>query len=495
MAVDLNPGEPGDVTENVKESESKGSPISRLRQWLVDSYNGLFKIVIQPQLPSLRTLIYLLLAFVFGLIWAYVISPTSFYNASVDQLSDSQRDQYIILIAGAKQGGLYDDAAITQLLARVEQPARAVERLAASQTGQVQFALQDLIPLANQAGAGVAAPGEGSAIGSLLGIIIAIVLFAIIVNVIALLWGLLIGGYVERFLNRFKPETEADRKAKIAIAEIQRRRKLEEEMKAGASAASPLGDPIMQRISTYTKGRIFDDSFAIEDTNDMFLGETGATIKKTIGDTQEPTAIELWLFDKEDFVRTLTKLLVSEHAYNDPVIRAELEREVENPATDIVLVQPGVAVSLETDHILVQAKVAEFSYGTGALPPNSFFDALTLQMQGWEKAGAAAQGPKAAPPPMPMPAGSKPLDAYEIGPPPQMPTGVPSPQPPTPPASGGLPPLDAYEIGPPPQMPSGAPPAPSPTPTPQPPAFPPKPPVDDDDDPFGGTGDFTPISN
>ena len=192
----------------------------------------------------------------------------------------------------------------------------------------------------------------------------------------------------------------------------------------------------MQRISTYTKGRIFDDSFAIEDTNDMFLGETGATIKKTIGDTQEPTAIELWLFDKEDFVRTLTKLLVSEHAYNDPVIRAELEREVENPATDIILVQPGVAVTLETDHILVQAKVAEFSYGTGALPPNSFFDALTLQMQGWEKAGAGAPGPKAAPPPMPMPAGSKPLDAYEIGPPPQMPSGAPSPQPPSPPASG-----------------------------------------------------------
>ena len=118
MAVDLNPGDPGGVTENVNKPDSKGSPVARFRQWLVDSYNGLFKIVIQPQLPSLRTLIYLVLAFVFGLIWAYVISPTSFYNASVDQLSDSQRDQYIILIAGAKQGGLYDDAAITQLLAR-----------------------------------------------------------------------------------------------------------------------------------------------------------------------------------------------------------------------------------------------------------------------------------------------------------------------------------------------------------------------------------------
>ena len=125
----------------------------------------------------------------------------------------------------------------------VEQPARAVERLAASQTGQVQFALQDLLPLANQAGAGVTAPGEGSAIGSILGFIVAIILFAIIVNVIALLWGLLIGGYVERFLNRFKPETEADRKAKLAIAEIQRRRKLEEEMKAGAVCREPSWRP------------------------------------------------------------------------------------------------------------------------------------------------------------------------------------------------------------------------------------------------------------
>jgi hypothetical protein len=498
MAVDFTPTEKsGKKKAKVKSSDSA---ISRFRQWLIDSYNGLFKIVIQPQLPSLRTLGLLVVAFVIGLIWAYVISPTSFYNASPNQLSAGQRDQYIILLAGAKQGQLYDDGTIVQLLARVERPADAIQRLASSQSGQVQFALQELLPLAQQAGNGTAAPGEGSLIGSLIGFIFAIIVFFLLANIFSLLWGLIIGGYVERFLARFKEETDDDRRAKVAIAEIQRRKKLEVEMKAESAASgvsSPLGEPLLQRISTYTKGRIFDDSFAIEDANDMFLGETGATIAKAIGESQEPTAIEIWLFDKEDFVRTLTKLVVSEHAYNDPVIRSELEPKVENPATDIILAQPGAVIALETNQILVQAKIADMSYGTGPLPPNSYFESLTIQMQAWEQVGSPVGVPKPAAPPMPAAPGLKPLDAYEIGPPPQMPSAQFAPPPPS---AGGLPSLDSYEIGPPPQMPSGTsggfPPAPPARPT-SPTPFPPRRPFEDeeDDDPFGGTGDFTPLGN
>ena len=68
-----------------------------------------------------------------------------------------------------------------------------------------------------------------------------------------------------------------------------------------------------------TFGRAYDDSFSIEDANkdDEFLGECGATISETIGagEPEKVTAIEIWLFDKEDFVRTLTTVFVSEHAY------------------------------------------------------------------------------------------------------------------------------------------------------------------------------------
>jgi hypothetical protein len=70
-----------------------------------------------------------------------------------------------------------------------------------------------------------------------------------------------------------------------------------------------LGEPVTRKMSVFLMGRgQYDDSFEIEDQNDMFLGECGAAIAETIGEGS-PTkvaAIEVWLFDKDDFVRTLT---------------------------------------------------------------------------------------------------------------------------------------------------------------------------------------------
>ena len=81
----------------------------------------------------------------------------------------------------------------------------------------------------------------------------------------------------------------------------------------------------MQRLAIYTKGRQFDESFAIENEDNVFFGEAGATISKKIGD--EVAAIEVWLFDKEDFVNQIVKVFASEKAYSSPELRAELEEE------------------------------------------------------------------------------------------------------------------------------------------------------------------------
>jgi hypothetical protein len=469
-----------------------------------DTYNGLFKIVIQPQLPSLRVLGFMVVAFTFGLLfgylYAYQLNPTEYYDANPNALSPQQRDQYVILVAGARQANLYDDENTIQLLSRVEDPAETVQGLIERTEGSIQNALQSVVPLAQQAAPGTPAPDSGGTLGTILGIVLItiffIILFVILANIFATIWGLLIGGYVERFLNSLKPETEADRKAHAAIVEIRRRKELEEQMKteAAASPASEYGAPVMQRISTYTKGRPYDDSFAIEDTDDMFLGECGATIAKTIGDTQELTAIEIWLFDKEDFIRTLTKIFATEHAYNDPAIRAELDTKVENPETDIILLKEGAEIFLDTDQILVKAKVVDTTPGTvESLPPNSHFEALTLQMSGFDKAGAGGGSASAAPAAAAEAASGLPdLSSYEIGPPPDMPSGGqtqpstpqaqevdynPAPPPPQP-QSGGLPDLSSYEIGPPPPMPGEAQGGDD---------------DDEEDDIFGGTGDFTPL--
>ena len=45
---------------------------------------------------------------------------------------------------------------------------------------------------------------------------------------------------------------------------------------------------------------------------------------------------------------------------------------------------------LETQTLTVQARVVDLSYGTGALPPNSFFDRLTIEISAWPKKAVAA---------------------------------------------------------------------------------------------------------
>jgi hypothetical protein len=478
-----------------KKAEDKGSAITRLRAWLADSYNGIFKIVIQPQLPKSRVMGFMLMSFVIGMIWAYMVAPTSFYDAAPSQLSSSHRDQYVKFIAVSFAEGAYGEQDTIRFLNRVENPAATVQRLIQNEVGVVRSSLEQVLPLAQQAG-GTSAPSSGSIIGSIIGIILAIIVFVLVVNVFALLWGLIIGGYWERLINRFRPETEADRKAKLAIEAIKQRKALEVQMKEEAkletAGGSSFGPPIMQRISPYQKGRAFDDSFAIEDENDAFLGECGATIGKTLGPENDLAAIEIWLFDKEDFVRTLTKLFVSEHLYNDPTARAELEQKVDNPSTDLVVAQPGATILLDTDAIRVQAKIAELTYGsTAGLPPNSHFEAMTLRMEAWKKEGASA--PIVSPPVPAAVGGLPPVDSYEIGPPPPMPGGAPAsmppPQQPTRPAAplggGGN---FGGEMRPPQQPPpSGGGIRPL-----SPPVQPP-PQRQDDDDPFGGTGDFTPI--
>ncbi len=148
-----------------------------------------------------------------------------------------------------------------------------------------------------------------------------------------------------------------------------------------------LGPPVGQYMTTYLIGDdLYDDSFSIEKDNGEFLGETGAGISDTIGvgDPKKVTAVEVWLFDKND-IRTITKVLMSEHAYYDENIRARLA-----PKGEAMLVEPDGIVRLETNTLRVQARVVDLAYGQGtAMPPNSFFERLTLELASWEKEGAA----------------------------------------------------------------------------------------------------------
>ena len=148
--------------------------------------------------------------------------------------------------------------------------------------------------------------------------------------------------------------------------------------------------PIVQFMTTYLHGDdLYDDSFSIETSSGEFLGETGVGISETInnGDAKNVTALEVWLFDKND-IRTVTKVVMSDQAYNDDAIRAKLA-----PKGEAVLAHGGDRIRLETATLRVQARVVDLSYKTGPFPPNSVIDRITIELAAWKGQGGAAARP------------------------------------------------------------------------------------------------------
>jgi hypothetical protein len=140
--------------------------------------------------------------------------------------------------------------------------------------------------------------------------------------------------------------------------------------------------PVAQFMTTYMLGDdLYDDSFSIDAPTGEFLGECGVGVSETVGvgDPKKVTAFEVWLFDKND-IQTVTKLVMSEHAFSDPGISQRLASKGEP-----ILVQPGQKIMLETATLQLEARVVDMSYGQAALPANSFFDRLTLELAIWPR--------------------------------------------------------------------------------------------------------------
>jgi len=140
--------------------------------------------------------------------------------------------------------------------------------------------------------------------------------------------------------------------------------------------------PMAQFMASYKAGDdLFDDSFSVDSPSGEFLGECGVGISETIGVgvPKKVTAFEVWLFDKND-IQTVTKVLMSTHAFNDPTIRQKLEAKGE-PFQAI----SGGQTVLETATLRLVARVVDMAYGQGALPDNSYFDSLVLELAIWQK--------------------------------------------------------------------------------------------------------------
>lgn len=145
-----------------------------------------------------------------------------------------------------------------------------------------------------------------------------------------------------------------------------------------------LAPPITQTMTTYVLGDdLYDESFSIDTQAGEFMGEYGVGVSEAIGvgDPKKVTALEIWLFDKND-IKTATKVLMSQHAFNDPGIRGRLE-----PKGELVVVAPQSQVLLETATLQLLATVVDLEYGRGPLPADSYFERITLELAIWPRQG------------------------------------------------------------------------------------------------------------
>jgi hypothetical protein len=153
------------------------------------------------------------------------------------------------------------------------------------------------------------------------------------------------------------------------------------EAPAAAEAMPPLAPtglpPLGHFVTTYDLGHdTYDESFSIETPMGEFLGECGVGISETIGagEPAKVTAFEVWLFDKSD-IRTITKVLMSQHAYYDDALRDRLASK-----GDPVLAELGKSIVLETTSLRVDVRVVEMKYDSEAVSPQSQFTKLTVEL-------------------------------------------------------------------------------------------------------------------
>ena len=129
----------------------------------------------------------------------------------------------------------------------------------------------------------------------------------------------------------------------------------------------------------------YDDSFSIESPTGDFLGECGVGIGDLIGagEPNKVSAFEVWLFDKND-IQTVTKVLMSNYAHNDAETRNRLSAK-----GDPVVAEPGSVISLQTASLEVEARIVDMTYGESALPSQSFFERLTIELRAWSREAPA----------------------------------------------------------------------------------------------------------
>lgn len=312
----------------------------------------------------------LILGILLGLTWGWVLQPVEWYDAPVSLLRPDLQDQYLRMAIDSYRVNADADLAARRYQDLGAQGGGLFETVKAN-PGKLDPAaidqFKDLLKsknLYNPEAQPVANPATAS--NPNLGIAIIVGALLAVAGVAAAAFWLLRGGG-----RRSGPITPAQQAADYARAV--------EKTDYVAQGSTP---PVAQYVTTYVLGDdLFDDSFSIDSPSGEFLGECGVGISETIGvgDPKKVTAFEVWMFDKND-IQTVTKVLMSPHAFNDPGFRGKLE-----PKGELISVEPHKQIVLETQTLQMIVTVSDMQYGQGGLPNGSYFDRLTLELAIWSK--------------------------------------------------------------------------------------------------------------
>jgi len=318
--------------------------------------------------PLIKILVAGITCFLLGLMWAWVIQPVQWVNATPEVLRSDLKEDYLRMAIDSFYVNRNQDLAVQhfralgkkgpEILVLIQQSPGMQDQGAIKAFGQLMDAVGMLtIPQVN-----VTSDSSNT---------VKFILISIA--------GVALLGVLGAIIFFFRPRSRTKEATPVMQAQEYTRQ-------AERTNFETLGlaSPITQSMTTYVLGDdLYDESFSIDSPTGEFLGEYGVGISETIGvgDPKKVTALEIWLFDKND-IKTATKVLMSANAFNDMVTRQRLEAKGE-----LVLIEPQKQIVLETATLQLSATVTDIEYGLGPLPPNSYFERATLELAVWPRTG------------------------------------------------------------------------------------------------------------
>lgn len=331
-----------------------------------------------------RSILFLVLAFLVGwaiglFIFGWVLTPVKYTGAGFQDLREQEQNQFLISMAELYALTKHDDYFVN-VLATWDKADETICELAIDNgtNPAQQLKLNSLAAVLNE-GSGCAevaaaankqlgtedADEGGRSTGANIALICGLLLML----------GLIVGAIFILWQRRAQQPGEDNQPGFTGPTESPVLEKSETDQQV---------TPLARFETTYVRGHdTYDDSFSIENADGDFLGECGVGLSETIGADmpKNVTALEVWLFDKND-IRTVTKVAMSDHAFFDEAIKAKLA-----PKGEPMLARPDDVIVLETASLIVNAEITEMEYGTGTLPPQSFFERITVELSAWAKEG------------------------------------------------------------------------------------------------------------